>query len=430
MDCSEYFKIKDKLNNIKFNGLEQYNMGKALTVPLSYAVKGYSLVNSFKSIIIGLLFDIFEYNYITNENAKHLFIFSMDYSNREDHRKNFNNITELNEFEDILLAKGKTKKNLKPSNLSALFYIPFWFNKLIFSGCNFKQALFLLGSLIKSYNLKRATLKNVDIKKYRLAVVYFDAALSDNIIAQTFKNAGIKTATLQHGHFVATIHNSQNIDDIGVGFEGFVCDYFLSWGEYTNQEAISEGINKKSLITLGIPKYIDCKRKLNKTETGIYGLVLGSQIYKNQNMELIKLANEFSKKVNKKYILRLHPTSNYEDYREYVSHAAQFKVCEKTQSVLDFSNEIDFALVYSSSVYAELIFLNVPCFRYVGENDDIYKNITWDRFFLFEELMKVYDYYEVNQTQSKKKLEETKTFLCAAGDIGKNYKDFFDSFIG
>jgi hypothetical protein len=431
-----YRTIIKKLNEIRFWGLKDYALGSVLTVPVSDILSSYSINTKFiiKRLILAMFFRQFEYNKVISPESKILFLFSQSYVGGGNyHKKLFNNVANLLLHKDTIVAK-KIRRVFDLSGLILLIYLPIWlFQMWKINEINFMDKIFLLSFLLESKKWILNQNFKVFSQKYKLLVTFCDVHLADNIMAQRFKKAGITTATLQHGWYRETLHDADTFSNIELGFEGFISDKFLAWGEYIKSSAIRSGINPKSVICLGHPKFIGFQGIIKKKTKNKFGLILGRSVLhcQRENRELISIANQVSQKYGFKYIVKYHPSDSDDELREYdslINPEYMFLRSDKDLSVDRFGEDVEFSIIGSSSVFADLLYMGEIIFRYTRVNDD-YDKLDWGKFINQTELFNLIDTFFQNKDDFRGKAREIGWLLCGKGNIVDNYRNFFGSYL-
>lgn len=430
MTYNYYHNLKNSLNSIRFFGFGNILIGDALTIDILYFFKEGK--NNIKEKLKYLLSFISmsvssKYEYSINrfgkpEDKTLLFYFSHIYENRRDYVDSINKIKSLFSCRTELIGKGTSRK-IRFRNLKLLVLAPIWLFQLISIDCSFRFKMRVLHELLAIKPWYDYICREINPKKYSALIVYFDARSFDNIIVQYFKLNNIPTATLQHGHFVAT---PGNINISGIAFEGFISDKFLMWGEYSKNEAIKSGIDPKQIKTVGCPKYIGYSRKLNRNQMNLFGVVLDGQgnEFAGTNIEMIEIANIFAKQKNMKYVIKPHPVSDMSAFMDYIDKEYLFRITPKDETVVEYAESVDFSIVMGSSVYSELLYIGAVAFRFISNNTpDIYSGIDWGTMRNSDDLASLYELYKNNPKYVQDKVQQSANSLFEPGDTALNYKN-------
>lgn len=421
-----------KLNDIRFIGLRNYNCGSAFAVQVSNILLGCPKpINIFKTLIAALFFKRCSYELEFQSEAKILFVFSHSYAGRGDLKKIFNKVTGLIRLCDIWTA-SEIKPVFELSGLRLILYIPIWLMQMKSIEISLKEKLYLTAVFIESKKWALFIEKNALVNKYKLLVTFCDIHSADSIITQHFKKAGIFTATLQHGWYRKTLQNANEFNNIELGFEGFVSNRFLAWGEYIKNSAVQSGIPSEKIICIGNPQYIGFKPLAKNDSLNTFGIILGRSrkhcIIENRN--LIEIANKIASAFGCKYIIKYHPGDTVNEINEYDNLIAPEYLADKydkSTSLEDYIINVDFSLVGSSSVYADLLYMGEVAFCYALVNDD-YDDLEWGKFKNTEEVFRLIKTYQQNRVLFRQQSKEVGQILCGKGNIAENYKAFFHDY--
>lgn len=256
---------------------------------------------------------------------------------------------------------------------------------------NIVELLLIEKNIIELTDLKDDFFRICDFKKYKLAILRYDAQISDNFFSQILKSVGIKTATLQHGVMIAKREEySRNyFDYAGIEFDGFVSDYFLAWNEFTKQEALKSGIKESDIFVVGNIKAINCKPVASR-DNDYFGVVLDGINNEENNVPMIKLCNQISDKIKKNYIIRYHPNFKQTEYNSIIDSNAS--VCPPQQTLESFLNNIEFCILSNSTVLFELPYYNMPYYRYTdGTAKDKFKDMKEQSFNSLDSFLTLYN---------------------------------------
>jgi len=422
----DYLYIEKKLNTIHFVKLQFCDCGTSLETLFSEInqLSKESTPFLFKKLLSCNITN--GYKVIKKNKGKIFLLFSNSYAGRKDHRNSFNQVANL--ASDSLTLSGENSVKLKsaPFNflgliwLIQLFPISFPLSYKL-SVCIILSRVYLDYSFIKSQIDK-------NIKNIELFVTFFDCAPIDYLVVCYCNKIKIPTSTLQHGLYFP-------YDDgvVNIAFRNSPSKYFLSYGEWTNQQAAKVGINDKKLIRLGCPKHINLKIVDTKTPSQkIFGVVLeglaqGKKINPS-NTQLINIANEFAKENNLQYILRLHPNDHIITYKKYIDYNYCVKIedAKHNVSISDFISEIQFALSNPSTAVAELIYYNKIVYI-LNQSEHQFEHMNDFAFDNCNLLCKIYKQHQ--QVYPTQQLTEIKNKFFEPGNIAGHYSKFFKHFI-
>lgn len=421
--------VKD-LNSIRFVGLKIYDIGSAMNVTLLCNIFLRSVTPNVWRMLFATSFRRIDgYSLVSKADAKLLFFFSDEYRRRNDLEGMFRKVADLCVDKDIM-TPGMLEKRFDATGVKFLFFIPIWLLQIRRFRLSLQEKLILISKIIFIKKWVEYLQRHIDPNKYGLLMTLCDAHVIDNIITQYFKKAGIFTATLQHGWCTRSLPDADNFNGIALHFEGFVSDFFLAWGEVAKARAIQSGLPANKIFCTGHPNYIGVhkvQQKLFPSKT--IGILLTRSIepYKTENINLIQIVNIIAQNYGLKYIVRYHPADSITDIREYekIMHQEFFHGISNKDSTLEaLIADIDFFIVGSSSVYAELLFLGAVSFRYTGIND-FYDEVQWGKFTNADELISIINDENIDKTKCMERVLQYGELLCGQGDIAENYRDFF-----
>jgi len=158
-----------------------------------------------------------------------------------------------------------------------------------------------------------------------------------------------------------------------------------------------------------------------------FGVILDACI--ENDLKKLKLADEFAKKNNITYKVKLHPGFGKEYYGEVLKSDRITNVYLNEINVEQFSEMIDFALIGCSVVFMEYTLKLLPVFLYKElEEDDIYEGIDWCKVTDMESMQILYDRLTNDKDAFEKDLKDTRAFLCECENVAQNYREFFEKY--
>lgn len=360
-----------------------------------------------------------KYNINTHKNSDFLFFYGNVFY-RKDHLKTFLDFTEEFENCDIINGEVIDKKKLNIFNIiKYLLLTAVWIIQLLLQGVKITEAFTYLPYAQTCLDVKKL-INQLDVKKYKFVVTYYDLQPDDNCLIQYFKSNGITTMTLQHGIF-AEKTNKQNVSDTAIEYSKSICDYYLAWNEYSRDEAVKVGVNPNKIQVLGIPKYA-CMKQINSqyySDNNIFGVVLNNNDFELHNQMLVKMASELSEKTKMKYILRYHPTMKGDEYN-HLTNDFYIGNSDKNTSITEYAQTIEFTLISSSSVFVDLLFIKHPVYRLVVTKEDTYSTVKYNSFNNVDELV-----LQLHSNSSHNDRIDLFRYLCTSYNAIDNYKKFF-----
>jgi len=374
------------LDSIVFKGLRKVNFGDVFQfLREKNRCKKEGKGNGFWCALI--FFRLFYNNWCYEFNkskgdAKIIFFMSHE-NNRVSTQTNFLNIASIVDIKDILISRLEDRKatfKIK-AGIKLLCFLFIWLFQM--RGC-FLSLNYRLQILYGLIQLKAVEdiIRTIDITKYQLLVVFYDAIFMESYLVQIFKGYGIKTATMQHGQFVSQRKSPQNLELSGIEFMASKSDYFLAWNKFTVEEGVKQGLSIDRFIICGIWSLTTSLKKWENPKNRIFGVVLTTKLAENQNIYLIQTANYISKIMNYTYYLKYHPNFKGDEYDEYVDVCCYRGNIQKGIDLGEYSCKVEFSLVCGSSVFIELVYLKHPIIRYSpGGEDDKFRDVRYGAFF-------------------------------------------------
>lgn len=242
-----------------------------------------------------------------------------------------------------------------------------------------------------------------------LLCTFCDAYGPDNLATQIATNNKITTATLQHGQY-RILSTGNEIAD-AEAYENFISDYMLVWGQATVDEFKKVKINSDRLIKIGALKEFSFNDRMNSYhKTGVFGVVLSGEPYKETNIKMINLANIIAEKYNLKYILRIHPKNNVSLYEKYCKSEYLFGIISNVNNI-EYAKKIEFSLIHMTGVFVELLSINSPivvfedykledifkinnyCIKNIHEFDNVYDIFLNEIDKVLDDQYKMYRYF-------------------------------------
>lgn len=417
--------IRDSIAKIRLLGLpEEVSLEKVMTVAL---VKGFDTTQSVKKSLVRLcvflkkcFFNKYSYEVKLSPNNE-IIAFYGTFWYRADHSKTFENF--YNKFPYIDTCRGYIRSHKRLTFFSGIKKCVLgigWSIQLMRKRITFSIVAEALVHILSMYEAEKLLAK-VNLKQYRLAIVYSELTPDENYIVQRFTQNGIPTATMQHGTFV---HSENKEDTTGIQLRSSISTYFLAWNRFTYDMAIDEGMDKNKIKVLGIPKFITGQqvRVQSKYEGTVFGVILNGYTpqFHKENIRLLKCAMETAQQKGFKFIIRYHPDMKGDEYSEYYD-SEWASVADNKISISEYVGDVAFTLVSNSSVFVELIYLMHPVYRLEGEANDIYSRISYNRFKGTEDLLKMIERPNSNG--------EVFDYLCTTHNVFNSYNAFFKEII-
>ena len=288
----------------------------------------------------------------------------------KDHRKLLDSIVDE---VDKAVVITKTSRRVKFKHNIRNVIVSFWqiFTKHKIN-TSFITQLFFFSKLVYYKNfideLEKINYK-INIKSY---VSFLSCLTDDSIYCQFFKKRGVLTYCIQHGAYASEHEYKNKIPMDVVNIENFQADYMLGWGVSIRSSMINQGFLNEQFILAGNPKYKDIKNiSLQKPDFEKVVICLARDFYLNENIQLLEIASKL-KLFGIKVFVKFHPRSSIEKYADVITKNNLFAL-EPSISLTETIDQyqIDFAIVYNSTVYYEFYILGMIPFRFILNESDI-----------------------------------------------------------
>ena len=279
-----------------------------------------------------------------------------------------------------------------------------------------QQMLYFYLSLVNYKKIIDELENNVKIVKITKYVPFLNCLVPDSIYCQFFRLRGIKSYGIQHGQYSSGRYYKTIVPLDVVNVENFQADYMLGWGELMRESMLDEGFKSEQFLLAGNPKYFNINRiELKKLSFKSCIICLARDFYSKENLLLLAIGLQI-KQNNTDVYIKLHPRSDISIYMPFINDN-KLILLDKTVSVSEsISNyNIDFAIVYNSTVYYEYYLKNIIAFRFAVNENDIPIGLE-DDFCTFEDLIIRIDQYK--NFDNQKLNEEANRIInkfCALG---------------
>lgn len=290
----------------------------------------------------------------------------------KDHQKLLDSIT--NDVKMAVVVNRTSRRvKFKPDIYNLL--VSFWQIFIKFKAdLSFITRLFFFSKLVYYKNfideLEKINYK-INIKSY---VSFLSCMTDDSIYCQFFKKRGVLTYCIQHGAYASEYEYKNKIPLDVINIENFQANYMLGWGDSIRSSMIKQGLQSEQFILAGNPKYKNIKNViLKKSHFKKAVICLARDFYLSENLLLLQIASKLKLSGTEVYI-KFHPRSNIEKYSEVIIKNNLIAL-ESTITINDTISQyqIDFAIVYNSTVYYEFYIMGIIPFRFlVNENDILF----------------------------------------------------------
>ncbi|OUP34629.1 hypothetical protein [Bacteroides sp. An19] len=380
----------------------------------------YKLLRSLSGLILHLIYKYHTIEIHSRQDNKILFLYN-PVRDRKDIMKLFLDVADTIENKQYDFIKWNIIKIFSLKRFYKMSLLCFtWGIVLLKQKYLFKQTILTLRILLEIKDKQDELEHLVNINKYQLLVVLYDAYPIDNYFSQLFKLNGIKTATLQHGVMLAPRKEIENnIDFAGLEFKNFISDYFLVWNQFTKNEAIKAGLDENKIKVLGIAKCLN-SQSMEFGSKKVFGIILDGEYEKENNSIMIDIANIFAEKMNYGFIVRYHPNFKGNEYANRINNN-HGKTCEKATSLIEFFNEISFCIISNSTVLFEILYWGGEVYHYSSLTpNDKFKDLNIPSFHTSDELLNLF------KTRNKK---ATFPEICGPKNIKERYRRFFKEIV-
>jgi hypothetical protein len=416
IDNREYTVYKElkAANKINYRG---YLMQDILATDFAFHAYGRlgstGVINTFKNLI-----SIKDTKNFEKQLVNHGVLFTTS-NYGKDHRNLLDAIVDDLDRAFIYTNISRRKLKFNIVNLLISFWQIFFKHK---TNVSFFTQMFFFSKLVRYKNLideleKIAT--PINIKSY---VAHLSCLADDSIYCQFFKKRGVNTYCIQHGVFNADNEYKTKIPLDVINIENFQADYMLGWGDSVRLSMIKQGFRNEQFVLAGNPKFKNNKKiSLKKSDFNNVVVCLARDLYLNENLQLLEIVSNLESFGIKAFI-KLHPRSNTTLYARAIDQN-NLQVLEQTISLNEsiIQNNIDFTIVYNSTVYYEFYILGLISFRFsINENDIIFG--LNDSFSNYEELVnKINKFKTLNYIELSRDANIMVNKFCALGV--NNYKN-------
>ncbi len=407
-----YFEKLEKAR-YDFNGFSEYDVSKILAFD-SHAKRIRPFKASLRVIFGCMLVATFELSFIDNDSVIVLF---ENTTIRNDEILLYKEIEEL--FGGISVLK-KSKRKRFEIDFDLIKKIPSWIKLLSVEDSTFSRRLMFLANLCMTYQVKTYLEKmQFDFNRIRMLITKFDGSPIENVVAQFFKNNGIKTVTLQHGCFEQV--KTPYLCDANSIIHGFVSDYFLVWDKLSYNNAVLSGIEEQKVRIGGPVKYISVNKRTDYSLMNTFVIFFdGAKKYINRNIEMLRYGRKIAKEKGLRLRIKLHPENNVKDYLDIDKY--NLEVIHNSIPNSETISQSDFIIVSGSSVLIESLYIGTALCRYIdGDQDDLFGNINIPSFKDYEGLKQfVFDFYS-NPQLYYQNINNIKNELSIPADVHESY---------
>lgn len=215
---------------------------------------------------------------------------------------------------------------------------------------------------------------------YKVGICFYDSGFFENLIVPYLRNIHkIKMVTFQYGQpiFYSFNSNLRNQSQI----INFKSDLYLAKNIFTKKQFINYGIDRDNIIVVGSNnKTNHTKESLLVKNNYTFGVFLDCATHEfseKSNNKMILLAEEICKLTNYKCIIKPHPLDK-KKYKYNKSYC--IFISESSYDFDEISQNIDFAIIHSSSIVLDLIEKRIKIFEYSLNLAPVILNHSFDVF--------------------------------------------------
>lgn len=367
----------------------------------------------------------FVFSLCESDNSKMIFV----YSYRGKGRSDFDSIFDTAEgFATNAGISHDVYNGIYKFSLKNVFKIikpfPLWVK---FRRQNVKYPFYASILVAQFLEFRKVFEKVLNTHSYKACVTFCDAHGVENMFTQMANAKGIKTATLQHGQY-RILPKDNEVADVEA-YENFISNYLLAWGEMTQEEFSSVGIDSGRIIPVGAIKGFSKNEKINEhRKQGVFGVVLCGNVYEKTNLNMISLANEIAHTYGMKYILRMHPKNDENYYVGKCDKECLEKAIKKIENY-EYAEMVDFSILHMTGVFVELLSINSPMFIFSDENmADLFK-IDNATFTSFKEFEIVYGEFLNHEDEFKSKQYALYRKFNRTGNLEEQYVTAYNKYL-
>ncbi len=221
-------------------------------------------------------------------------------------------------------------------------------------------------------------------EKYSLnsILVWSEIGSTEQILVKLAKRFGIKVVLLQHGLFYDSESESAYNMNKFQGVYPIDADKYVVWGKIEEKHQIKQGTPNEKLMVLGTPLYDEIVDTATKNDLGSYILLATSGPVKEnafdltietieKNRQTIKKICEVVSKMNKKLVVKLHPSQDEFDPSDLTKEINSNIVVKKTGSISQLAKSCDiFIMIDASTAILDAHLLMKPVISVLVKDSD------------------------------------------------------------
>ena len=405
------FETIDKINEVRFRGLEDYQVGSALfwEFHVKNIKQNHSVLRSFARIMLSSTTKKFV---SLNSDSELCFVYSDDYKGHDDYKPWFYNVVSL--FSDAnCIRTGKTWIAFKWEILRNIMQ---WI-KALNAFFDYKTSVYYASALAKKYSDFIDIKKEVERGNPKVITVIDSSHPTDNLITQYGKRMGIKTVTLQHGIYddVDFLLRTDN-------------DYYLIFGQQTFELHEMYKFKMDNLKLVGSPRLIgrDVSSGYSVDNNAI-AVIMGTYVTEIDDIKMLSAVCSAAENLGMKVIAKLHPGCSREEYPVGTFEKVD-QVIISEMSVDEVMEISDFATVTQSTVFVENLINCKPTFVYDCKDClpiySIHKEVLFES---KDELEELINKARNDAPSMVKSMRDILSYYTETEDVAGKYRNFYNS---
>lgn len=217
--------------------------------------------------------------------------------------------------------------------------------------------------------------------KFHSVLVWSEIGLTEQIVVKLAKKFGIKIVLFQHGLFYDSDSDGAYNMNKFQGVYPIDADKYVVWGEIEKQHQIKREIPPDKLVVLGTPLYDDISVSSDHRLTGYVLLATSGPVKENaldltvetieKNRQAIKEICTVVTKLNKKLVIKLHPSQDEFDPSQLAKEISSNVIVKKTGSITQLAKSCDvFVMIDASTVLLDAHLLRKPVISVIVKDSD------------------------------------------------------------
>ncbi|MBJ6367898.1 hypothetical protein [Snuella sedimenti] len=330
------------------------------------------------------------------ENTGKSILFFHQEDNRRDYQQQCNYVLDqlvVNyEITEITVDKNKKNKNairMKHSFKKIILLFKLFFytysskNYYTSNGIHRNLNFYVISLYYYDYYFRLLEiLKDYEIK---LLITFCDVKEYANILTQACIRLNVITITQQHALYISV--NKNNYSQVVLNYKNLISSYLLAWGKGINKQWKATNFDFSKIVYAGsnLPGHIRSVKVKGISLPLIkkFGVILSAEYWRKTNMEILKIAYQFSIEREYKFEILFHPTNDIGYYRDKLDFIEDKHYFQGINNPDNFIIDKQFLVCNTTSLYLRCLVNNRKCFRFKDENfidiggvdEDIFKNL-------------------------------------------------------